>query len=287
MPFNRIIALCIAFLLLSCAVAEAQRFRNFRKSYDQRMYRHGQVSFTGGVGISTYFGDLKANETDLWVKPSVQAGVQYRLNNHLHFRTELSWYRISGADSLNDIESDIVNRNLSFRADNFELNVVGLWQLFNKYARYNRPTLNPYLFAGLGLTTNNPKAYYKGEWVALRPLQTEGVNYSTVNFVIPAGLGLTYHATPSLDISFEYGYRITFTDYLDDVSTVHLGVENISDPLRQALSDRRPEIGLDPVPAGNIRGNSSNNDWYLLTGLKITYSPSAVGQKRYRRAKYR
>jgi opacity protein-like surface antigen len=283
----RTIALLGALLLLSCSIAEAQKFRQFKNRYNQRMYRHGQVSFTGGAALATYFGDLKDNPVDLWAKPSTQLGVQYRYNNHLHFRTEVLWYRISGADSQNDRETDIYTRNLSFRADNFEWNVQAMWQLFNKYARYNRPTLNPYAFIGVGLTTNNPKANLNGEWYNLRPLQTEGNVYSSVVFVLPAGLGLTYHLNSNWDISAEYGYRITFNDYLDDVSTTHLGVDNISDPVRRALSDRRPEIGLEPVPAGNQRGNPASKDWYLIAGLKVTYSPGISNQKRYKRAKFR
>lgn len=251
------------------------------------MYRHGQVSFTAGVGLNTYFGDLKANEMNLWAKPSIQLGAQYRVNNNLHIRSEVMWYRISGADSLNEINTDIYTRNLSFRADNFEWNVVGLWQFFNKYSRYNRPTLHPYVFAGIGLTSNNPKAHYQGEWHSLRPLQTEDVAYSAVAFVLPAGLGITYHVNSKLDISAEWGYRITFTDYLDDVSTTHIGIENIEPGLKRALADRRPERGLAPAPEGGQRGNPGNNDWYLISGLKLTYSIGPTGQRRYKRPKYR
>jgi opacity protein-like surface antigen len=283
----RFIALLGALLLLSCSIAEAQQFRQFKNRYNQRMYRHGLVSYTAGTAIATYYGDLKDNPVDLWAKPSTQLGINYRFNNHLNFRTEVLWYRISGADSLNGVETGINTRNLSFRADNFEWNIIALWEVFNKYSRYNRPTLNPYVFAGAGLTTNNPKATLNGKWYNLRPLQTEGVEYSSIVFVLPAGFGFTYHINSNWDLSAEYGYRITFSDYLDDVSTSHLGVENISDPIRRSFSDRRPEIGLEPFPAGGIRGNPANNDWYLIMGLKVIYSPGPANQKRYKRPKYR
>lgn len=247
------------------------------------MNRHGVFSFSAGVGISSYFGDLKDSRTDLWARPSTQLGVQYRLNNHLHLRNELFWYRIAGADSLNDQESDIYSRNLSFRSDNVEWNLVARYEYFNKFSRYNRPLLNPYGFAGIGLTTVSPKAQYQGEWVALRPLMTEGEDYSPVALVIPFGLGVSYHVNNNWDVSMEWGYRYTFTDYLDDVSTTHIGVDHVADPLRRALSDRRPEMGLQPVPAGNKRGNPGSNDWYLITGLKLTYTPGP----NYRKPKFR
>ena len=282
------ILLANLLLMLVCVTAEAQNMSRFRKQYNERMFHYGEFSYNAGVGISSYFGDLKENALDLWAKPTTQLGIQYRLNKHLQLRGEVMWYRISGADSLNDMESGIYTRNLSFRADNFELSTVAIWQFFNKYARYNRPTLNPYVFAGLALTTNNPKARYQDDWHALRPLQTEGVAYSSVVFAVPLGLGLTYHAHSNWDVSAEYGYRITFSDYLDDVSTTHLGIENISDPLTRALADRGPELpGVKPRPAGSIRGNNGRHDWYLITGLKVTYTPGPAARNKYRRAKYR
>lgn len=269
----KILTLSLCLFLVTGVVAEAQHFKHVRNRYDKLVNRHNTFSFTAGAGISSYFGDLKGNSFDLMARPSIQLGVQYRVNNNLHIRSEVMWYRIAGADSLNDPESSIFRRNLSFRADNFEWNVVGLWQFFNKFSRYNRPTFNPYGFAGIGMTTNNPKAYYQGEWQQLRPLMTEGQSYSPMAIVIPFGLGVTYHINNNWDLSFEYGYRYAFTDYLDDVSTTHIGVDNFSNPLAAALSDRRPEIGVDPVPAGNQRGNNNANDWYLTTGLKVTYTP--------------
>lgn len=291
--FFRIAPLLITiFLLLAGSNAEAQkRFRRFKSQYQNRMYHHGEFSYIAGAGISSYFGDLKDNSLNLWAKPSIQLGAQYRVNNHLYIRSEIMWYRLSGADSLNNPKNtipEIINRNLSFRSDNFELNTVGLWHLFNKYSRYNRPILNPYGFAGIAVTTYNPKALLEGVWYDLRPLQTEGVAYGKFTMAIPLGLGLTYHIDNSWDVSFEYGYRITFNDRLDDVSGAYLGVENIKDEIRRKLSDRRPELALEPMPAGfPARGNSKVNDWYLINALKITYTPDASMRKLYKRPKQR
>jgi hypothetical protein len=267
-------------MLLCCTFAEAQNLRNLKNPSYKRMNRHGALTFSAGAGLSSYFGDLKNSRTDLWAKPSTQLGIQYRINNHLHLRTEAMWYRISGADSLNEQETLIYNRNLSFRSDNFEWNVVAVYQIFNKFSRFNRPMFNPYGFAGFGLTTVNPETQYNGGWYKLRPLMTEGTDYSGVALVIPFGVGVAYHISNSWDLSLELGYRYTFSDYLDDVSGAYVGVENISDPIRKALSDRRPEIGLPPKPAGfEDRGNSNVNDWYLITGLKISYTPGINHRK--------
>lgn len=254
--------------------AEAQRrLGNYSRYGYKQMNRHGAISVTAGIGLSSYYGDVKSNPLSFQARPSTQVGVMYRVNNKFHVRSEAIWYRIAGSDALIKDDEVLRKRNLSFRADNFEWNVVGLLQFFNKYSVFRRSPFNPYAFAGIGVTTYNPKAEYQGDWVALRPLKTEGVDYSAVTMMIPFGVGITYHVNKMWDVSFEYGYRYTFTDYLDDVSTFHLGVDAFDDPVARALSDRRPELGLDPWAAGSIRGNPNRNDWYLITGLKVTYTP--------------
>jgi hypothetical protein len=270
----------ISILVSVTTFAEAQ----FRSGIDepvsvyQRKNRHKTFFYSAGFGISSYYGDLKDDRKQLWAKPSAQLGIQYRVNDRLHFRSEFIWYRISGADSLNDPSTGIYNRNLSFRADNFELNLVGLVHLFNKYS-LAKPPVNPYLFAGVGLTTNNPKANYNGEWYKLRPLKTEGTSYGAIMPVFPVGAGLAVHLSPNWDISLELGYRFTFTDYLDDVSTTYVGVGNFENELARALSDRRPEMGLAPLPPGNRRGNSTDFDGYLITGIKIVYTPTRIPEE--------
>ena len=294
----RRILLALVCLLLLSNIAESQIPRKrLRGNYQSRMQRIGEISYLGSAGISSYFGDLKQS-IDLWAKPSVGAGVQYRFAKNFSLRGELLWYRISGADSLNDVEYTIYDRNLSFRADNFEGSVTVVGYLYNKYRRRNKPIWNPYAFAGLGFTTNNPKAYYQGEWHKLRPLQTENVAYSGILFSTPFGVGLTYHdVIPRWDLSAEFGYRYTFSDYLDDASTVYPDPSTLSGPLAVELSDRRDEFIAreERVPrymGEKYRGNSRNNDWYMITALKVTYSPGTPVRRgkyiprKYRRAKF-
>src|SRR5690606_33801091 len=42
--------------------------------------------------------------------------------------------------------------------------------------------------------------------------------YSLVSFAVPVGFGLRYKINPKFDILAELGFRLTTTDYLDDVS---------------------------------------------------------------------
>ena len=104
----------------------------------------------------------------------------------------------------------------------------------------------------------------------LAPLKTELVAYSRFTPVIPMGLGMRFKVGPFMNLSFEGGYRTTFTDYLDDVSTVH-HTSGFADPIALALSDRRPEIGLPVAADGSKRGNPATNDAYFLFNAKIEY----------------
>jgi hypothetical protein len=117
----------------------------------------------------------------------------------------------------------------------------------------------------------NPTTVYQGNTIALQPLKTELVSYSRVTPVIPVGLGLRFKLGPFSNLSIEGGFRKTFTDYLDDVSTIHYDPSKFSDPLAAALSDRGPEVGVAVKKEGAIRGNPNAMDAYILYSAKFEY----------------
>lgn len=134
--------------------------------------------------------------------------------------------------------------------------------------------------------------------------------YKLIQFAIPFGLGVRFRANEVIDIAIEYGMRYTFTDYLDDVSGnyVDLGVFG-TDALARSMSYRSNEVatpnrtyvGRDGVTynvlngygeenggvggddPGNVRGNSSNKDIYMVTTIRATY----ILGKTFHRAKFR
>ncbi len=279
------------FLALVVTLPEvfAQSFYSIRRERD--------LIATLGSGASTYFGELK-NPGDNFAetKVNINAGLQYYFTNRISARAELIWFQLAGDDAKAD-DNSRVNRNLSFSSNNFELNATGAINLFPMGQRfYQRPNVNFYGFAGIGLLYMNPKTEYQGKKYALQPLQTELVKYSRVQFVIPYGVGARVKVGPFINFAIEGGWRLTFTDYLDDVSSVHVDPASFSDPIAAALSDRRPELGLTAVPAGTQRGNPDKNDQYFILNAKIEfYLPSnfLVGNSqrklynRKRRAIYR
>jgi hypothetical protein len=263
-------------LTLVCQNVFSQRFSP--RLQDRRLVANG------GFGISSYYGDLNNPGDIIDFTPGINLGARYTLGNRYSVGGSLSWFMLSGDDAKADNRGREV-RNLSFRSHNIEFIALGYVDLYPKGPRfYQRRDYNPYFFAGMGLTYFNPRAKYEGERHALRPLRTEGVRYSAFTFVIPIGFGVRYRINPFFNVALEGGYRITFTDYLDDVSTVYRDPNSFTDPIARALADRRDELGLPKSEPGRKRGDPSNNDGYFLLQIKAEYYlHDLFGPDRYNR----
>ena len=262
---RKIILAALAVSLFSADSAFGQSFFAMRRSRS--------LMFVGGTGTSTYFGEL-ANDGDyLQAKLNVTLGLQYYVTRKIGLRADVTWFQLSGSDAKAGSESR-KPRNLSFSSNNFEISVVGMYNFYPQGRTfYQRPAFNFYAFGGIGLCYFNPTADYKGTSYSLPSLKTEGVSYSTFTPVIPLGLGVRFKVGPLMNLSFEGGYRFTFTDYLDDVSTSYRDASKFTDPIALALSDRRGEINstATPIVDGAKRGNPAKNDAYFLFNAKIEY----------------
>ncbi len=251
--------------------------------YNRRIDRRWIVS--GGTGTAKYFGEI-TNDGDLFhgTMYNIEAGLTRRFTERLSARAILTFFQFQASDAKVGAEGR-ATRNLSFKSINFEASVVGEIQLFPEIGRYyQRPLVNPYLFVGVGALYYVPKAEAPavghdgnplpeaGKMVNLRKLQTERVNYSPVTLAIPFGLGVKMMIAPAFNISLNGGFRYTLSDYLDDISTVYPGEAAFGgDQLALAMSDRTVELGLNPRPAGAIRGNPSKKDSYFLLSIRVEY----------------
>lgn len=234
--------------------------------------RNRELIATVGSGTANYFGEM-VNPGELGkLKPNLVVGAEYYWFPRISTRAELTWFQTAGDDAL--ANDDRTERNLNFISNNFELSVTGTVNALAIPQRfYQRPVINVFGFVGVGLLYFNPRTEYQGKMYALAPLQTEGVKYSRWQPVIPFGAGIKYKPHPYFNIVVEGGYRLAFTDYLDDASSTRYPDPTIlQSDLSRALSDRRGEIGKKPKNylAGK-RGNPSNNDGYFLFNAKVQY----------------
>jgi len=234
------------------------------------------------LGAASYFGDLQNGKMESSeYNPALGAFARYNLGKYFSISGHLLQTRVSGDD---DNSTLIVNqrRNLSFRSDVYEVGFVGEINLvpFNISAGKKA---SPYIFAGISGFYFNPQAEYRGEWIDLQPIGTEGQGrasygkkYSLLNAAIPFGVGFKFAVSNRVNIGLSFGVRYTFTDYLDDVSGLYPDIDQllINDPLAAALSFREGEKleNVDLNPVGTPRGNAANNDWYFVGGLTISFN---------------
>ncbi len=258
----------LSFLVLLPEILFSQSFYAIR--------HERSLILTGGTGTSTYYGELSNPGTLIKLQPNLNIGLMKYVSPIISIRTELNWFILQGSDNIAN-EASRKARGLSFRSNCFELTAVGEVSLYANGTRYyRRPPTNFYAFTGIGLLYFNPVADYNGKPYSLAPLHTEGVSYSRTALVIPIGLGARFKISPNVNIAVEGGYRKTFTDYLDDVSTKYTAPS--SDPVT-AYFQNPNNPAYNPAATGDLnnytvnskRGNPSKPDSYFLLNAKIEY----------------
>jgi len=239
------------------------------------------------LGASNYIGELSNDNSTLYwneTKPAFGILGRYNLNEKISVKGGLNYGWISGDDA-NTANQSIRERNLSFKSRLLELSLTGEWN-FMGYEPYGlKKPFSPYLFGGVALTSFNPKAQFEGETVALSPLGTEGQGisgfespYSKTIIAIPLGFGVKWAINDAMNVGFEAGARLTFSDYLDDVGGFYADQAELlagNGELAAALGNRTGELfGGDPVlvAPGTLRGNPDTNDWYFTAGIFFSYN---------------
>ena len=231
------------------------------QTYSQSFYRYRfeePWSISAGIGPTQYFGELysfwKYNEG---VQPDWNASfsINYIFGTHLKARGEFTYYKMSGSDPPSDPRAFRYPRNLHFRAQNWEIaSIVEYYWHPIKLNNITRHLWNPYIFFGVGMSTNNPQAELNGEWRDLRPLQLENNPYEKYIIVFPMGLGFKYKLNVYMDLKVEGNYRFTLTDYMDDISAFNVSefyLDLVNDyvtgenPDRLRLAIRNPQFMLD------------------------------------------
>jgi hypothetical protein len=249
------------------------------KSWSQSENFRSRSSFGFMIGGSYYIGDL--NQFHHFRRTNLAAGGIYRyyVNSRIALRGTIRYGTIEGYDS--DANNEIQqSRNLSFQSEIYEV-AGGLEFNYKNYKLGNSQYFfSPYMFIDIGVFRMNPQTEYNGEMIELQSIGTEGQGsslssskqYSLTQLVIPLGVGFKVNLGEKAAISFEYGIRKTFTDYLDDVGggnyvdTELLAQEN--GDIAALLSDR----STTPNPMVGSRGNGETKDWYSMFGIMLTFS---------------
>lgn len=248
----------------------------------------GYYSVGVSAGFNNYIGDLMRNiDFYKFIRPSIGIMGSYRFDSYLTGRLSLNHGTIT-ADDAQSIDEVLRNRNLSFKSPITELTATIQFDFVpTEGYYYRRAKLTPYVFTGIGLLSFNPKAKLNGEFIDLKPLGTEGQYltdpedrypepYKLIQVIIPMGIGVRFALARNWDLSMETGYRFTYTDYLDDVSTFYPDLIELrrQNPTAAILSDRSDRSvfpdGLAGIPNA-IRGSASTQDGYYMTLVTLSY----------------
>lgn len=282
--------------------------------------------YGASIGVSNYLGDIGGQEKtrrdfvmDMHLNSAhIAAGLygRYKFGKRISAAANFSYLHIRDADSKSTNPARRA-RNMNFRNNIFELGVRGELTIFYDNDVGGRGYYNPdfkfYLFGGFAGFYHNPQGQifeegelqYGGEWFKLRPWETEGVAYSKFSVAIPAGIGLYFTFDKVWRIGWELSWRTTFTDYIDDISTIYVDpatlpndqarefysqtygglVQDINDdPTLDADLSVNQFIYLGDGAAPNKRGQAENNDSYLST--QFTIGRVIRGRSQFYRKKY-
>ncbi len=246
------------------------------------------------IGVSYYEGDLTVSTVGGRLDQVNFGGggfLRYNINNYVAARASVNYGRLSGEDG-----AERANRNLNFTTNVLEFALTGEFNILG-YQPYNlERVFSPFVFAGVALFKFNPTTVYEGQTVDLQPLGTEGQGltafpdrapYNLTQFAVPVGLGIKYALNDAWNVGLEGGLRITFTDYIDDVSLTYPGRELLLENGGEIVADLS-DRSLDGRAAGTNRGNAGVNDYYFFAGLTISYNfldNGLVGSRGRRRSK--
>ncbi len=263
----------------------------------QRNWSLNKKEFYFGAGASQFLGDLGGGVgagadyslKDLnWASTNwnVLAGFRFRFHPYFATSTNLNVGMMSGDDALS--KEPIRNaRNLNFRTINIELSqrleiiILSNEKVGNRYSlrghskRMKNRNEQLYIFGGIGINYFNPKGQNSaGQWVALRPLKTEGQGleggakeYLPITAVIPVGIGFKFGLSRMWRMGIEATYVKTFTDYMDDVSTVYYDPAVLTANFGAESATMANKSNTNWFHAGEQRGDSKQKDAYFYVSI--------------------
>ncbi len=201
---------------------------------------HSQINEIGVyVGGSNFIGDVGATN---YISPNQLAiGGIYKWNRSKRhsYRASLIFSKLEGIDTNSD-DARRIQRGYDFSSSIMEAS-IGIEFTFKDFNLHSERKIGtPYLHTGITAARHDNHFFFGG-------IQTSE-NTSSWAFGIPMTIG--YKATFLDNIVFgaEIGARYTFSDELDGSTP--------SDPNGQAFRF----------------GNINNNDWYVFSGITLTYT---------------
>jgi len=318
--YHKQLLLLSAFLFVSIKMIYAQS-QMWKANRAEFMIGTGATNFLGELGGKDGIGTNDFKDFDVQaIRPLIHMGYASKLTPNIVWNNDLTFGYITGSDE-HTAEDFRNNRNITFRSPIFEFATTFNYFLLSekegaKYTLegYRMRTkrrlgsdffqkinvgIYPYFFAGIAAFYFNPQGKYpddgdvvsmRGKWVNLKPLKTEGQgiiptrdDYSLLQIAIPLGFGFKYAYDRTISIGFEYGLRLTFTDYIDDASTTYVSSQMLKDyHLENNDADMAELAAYFSNPSnqnlqnsitypGQQRGDVRDKDAYMFAKITLYY----------------
>jgi len=268
-----------ASCLMSCLLVFSYGVKAQSQTPDdsRSLFTKGKYNLELGAGLATYQGDLTEKST-FFGQPGYAAsiGSSYNLSNELSLGLGFSYMKLKADDKENN-KAALKARNLNFESNVWDINLT------LQFSPYTAGKFTPYIDAGAGLFHFNPRTIDRyGHEQHLEELGTEGQGmaipgnsyYLLTQFQIPFGAGIQYAMNNRMALKLDFLFRKTFTDYIDDVSTIYPDGSLIDKklPIVKELAFRGDEIKPGAVyPSGAQRGNADKKDFYYTGQVKFVY----------------
>ncbi len=240
-----------------------------------------EVGITGGTTL--YSGDLSGKLSDYTSRDlGYTGGIFIKNNFSKHFGLRL-------ALQIANIKGDELNRRIPLaRALNFYNNLkqaylLGEWRIINLAIARESMIISPFLSGGATIQLSEP--YFRDLTygnIPLRMLGTEGQGiagypdfYKPFVFSLPAGAGISITIKNKYTITTEIIGNRVFGDYIDDVSSAPVVMNDLlANPRGSSLALNayisNPVLYPNPSDIPYARGGPAV-DWYYLIQFTLGY----------------
>lgn len=271
---KKIFAILILFIFIN----------GFSQKHELGVFLGGANAITD-IGRTDYVNPLPLffNDTSGDLKVPLALGLLYRfnLNPQQGLRFSLSYANLYGND-FSAVEDYRKKRGYRYSQNIYEASILYEYNFFPINTEQHR-AYSPYIFAGVGAfayTHLDYKVTHKfkstGNPSTPKDFDTEisSSKRKKFNYTIPFGAGFKYRFRYNWIISAEVGVRPTLIDELDLSSAqpndfsyvIETGLDSFPG-VEEEIKNRNKNI----ITQRQV-GDQSNNDWYVFTGLTLTYT---------------
>jgi hypothetical protein len=227
----------------------------------------------GWLGAGWYVGDINPTISVQQAGAALGIVTKRNFNTRISLSQSISYIRLRGDDALSTNQYQ-QQRNLNFVSNVIEWSPYLEFNFFEYIHGSSTQYYTPYAYAGFNVLRHNPKSTHNNTKTELQPLGTEGQvgpsRYSRITGGLSYGFGMKYDINRDWSINAAINGRKTFTDYLDDVSTVYPSYAQLqADQGAEAVYYSNPSEVDGFGAEGTQRGDSKNTDNYYFVSVSF------------------